>query len=360
MSSSAQKRLFDDDPLPWELADEADVECAEVVFNRPMEQAFSYLVPAAWRGKLRAGQRVRAPLGRGDRPTIGYCVGFSRPPDTRRLKSLLEIVDREPLLTPHMLELTRWIGEHYLCSWGQALNTVVPAGVKNYAGTRMRTYFSVDEEALAALDAVQLPAKQAAVIAALQSAGEPLESKEIQQLANCGSGPITTLKKRGLLRTTRRRAANPPAPIGEVQRETDITLNPEQQTALETILDVLRAQRHDTLLLHGVTGSGKTEVYIQAIREVVAYGRQAIVLVPEISLTPQTIRRFESRFDNVAVLHSHLTDVERHQQWQRISSGGVQVIVGARSAVFAPTTHLGLIVIDEEHATPFKQETTPR
>jgi primosomal protein N' (replication factor Y) len=113
-------------------------------------------------------------------------------------------------------------------------------------------------------------------------------------------------------------------------------------------------------LLHGVTGSGKTEVYIQAIREVVSYGRQAIVLVPEISLTPQTIRRFRRRFASVAVLHSHLSDAERHWHWQQIASGSVEVVIGARSAVFAPTPNLGLIVIDEEHETTFKQETTPR
>ncbi|MFM7833232.1 MAG: DEAD/DEAH box helicase, partial [Planctomycetaceae bacterium] len=112
--------------------------------------------------------------------------------------------------------------------------------------------------------------------------------------------------------------------------------------------------------LHGVTGSGKTEVYIQAIREVVSYGRQAIVLVPEISLTPQTIRRFRSRFGSVAVLHSHMTDTERHRQWQSIAAGGVQVVVGARSAVFAPVPHPGLIVIDEEHEPSFKQDSTPR
>ncbi|MCA9048798.1 MAG: primosomal protein N', partial [Planctomycetaceae bacterium] len=111
---------------------------------------------------------------------------------------------------------------------------------------------------------------------------------------------------------------------------------------------------------HGVTGSGKTEVYIRAIREVVSYGRQAIVLVPEISLTPQTIRRFRSRFRSVAVLHSHMTDSERHWQWQQIAQGNVEVIVGARSAVFAPTPHLGLIVIDEEHEPTFKQDSTPR
>src|SRR4029078_2563757 len=126
------------------------------------------------------------------------------------------------------------------------------------------------------------------------------------------------------------------------------------------IVAELREQKHKTFVLHGVTGSGKTEVYIRAIREVVGYGRQAIVLVPEISLTPQTIRRFQSRFGSVAVLHSHLSDADRHRHWQQIAQGRVQVVVGARSAVFAPTPHLGLIIIDEEHETTFKQETTPR
>ncbi len=114
------------------------------------------------------------------------------------------------------------------------------------------------------------------------------------------------------------------------------------------------------MLIHGVTGSGKTEVYLQACQEVAAFGRQAIVLVPEISLTPQTLERFRSRFDRVAVLHSHLSDADRHQQWQRIADGHVQVVVGAQSAIFAPTPHLGLVVLDEEHEGSFKQDTAPR
>ena len=119
-------------------------------------------------------------------------------------------------------------------------------------------------------------------------------------------------------------------------------------------------RRFAPFLIHGVTGSGKTEVYLSAIEQVVARGREAIVLVPEISLTPQTIRRFRRRFDRVAVLHSHLSDVERHRHWQSIAAGEVEVVVGARSAIFAPARRLGLIVIDEEHESTFKQETVPR
>ncbi|HEX4412816.1 MAG TPA: primosomal protein N', partial [Lacipirellulaceae bacterium] len=139
-----------------------------------------------------------------------------------------------------------------------------------------------------------------------------------------------------------------------------LELNPDQVQALATIRAALAAAKHETILIHGVTGSGKTEVYIQAIEDVVRFGRQAILLVPEISLTPQTVGRFRARFDRVAVLHSHLSDVERHEHWRRIARGEVEVVVGARSAIFAPTPHLGLIVLDEEHESSFKQETAPR
>ena len=143
-------------------------------------------------------------------------------------------------------------------------------------------------------------------------------------------------------------------------RQQALKLNQDQQAALDTIIAALDAARHQTVLIHGVTGSGKTEVYIRAIDHLIHFGRQAIVLVPEISLTPQTQQRFRARFDRVAVLHSHMSDAERNWHWQRIAKGEVQVVVGARSAVFAPTPHLGLIVLDEEHDSSFKQDKLPR
>ena len=156
--------------------------------------------------------------------------------------------------------------------------------------------------------------------------------------------------------TAERLDASQHAETAATAREDHLELNPDQRPALAAILAPLEAGRHETILVHGVTGSGKTEVYIQAIQEVIRFGRQAIVLVPEISLTPQTVERFRSRFGDVAVLHSHLSDAERHWHWQRIAEGDVPVVVGARSAIFAPTPHLGLIVLDEEHESSFKQE----
>ncbi len=144
------------------------------------------------------------------------------------------------------------------------------------------------------------------------------------------------------------------------QRTTARALSVDQRIALAEVLQALESLQHQTILMHGVTGSGKTEVYMQAIERTLKFGRQAIVLVPEISLTPQTRQQFTARFGDVALLHSHMSDAERHFQWRRIFDGEVSVIVGPRSAVFAPTPNLGLIIIDEEHETSFKQETMPR
>ena len=188
-----------------------------------------------------------------------------------------------------------------------------------------------------------------------------MTSPDLARAAKCTPGPITTLRRKGLLRARTIRQTSQPYVEPAVAREQHLVLNPDQQKGLDVILGTLRACQHRTILIHGVTGSGKTEVYIQAIQEVIRYGRQAIVLVPEISLTPQTVERFRSRFGAVAVLHSHLTGrpaarpLAAYRRWR-----GGRWWWGARSAIFAPTSHLGLIVLDEEHESSFKQETSPR
>jgi len=355
-----QQNLFGAEPLPWEEADRDDLLCAQVVFNRPLDVPFDYLIPDELRGRIEPGQRIKAPFGRGDHLIVGYCVGVGKPKHTDGLKRLHSLIDAKPLLTPQMLELTRWIAERYLCGWGQVLDMVVPAGVKNRAGTREVLMLSLNPEEIARHPDAKLPVKQQAVLDVLAKAQKPMQLEQVARLAGCGTAPITALRRKKFIVATLERT-EPGDPEGELSQPTnDLVLNPDQERVLTRILAALREQRYQTFLLYGVTGSGKTEVYIRAIREVVEYGRQAIVLVPEISLTPQTIRRFRSRFESVAVLHSHLSDAERHRHWQQIAAGRVQVVVGARSAVFAPTPHLGLIVIDEEHETSFKQDITPR
>jgi len=354
--------LFEFADLPeWEQAAAEDVQVAEVVFNLPLEKPYTYSIPDEFRELLRSGMRVKAPLGRGNRTVIGYCVKVRQAESAvRKLKPIEEVLDTEPLLDVHMLELTRWISERYLCGWGQVLESVIPAGVRRKSGTRLISSFELSPNANRIIAAARLPEKQQAVVDVLLKAEGPLAATRLCELADCGPGPLNTLKKKGILSAIRVRSEIAGGMQGDVEVTEDLILNSQQQDTLNQIIASLQSGEHRTMLLHGATGSGKTEVYIRAIREVVSYGRQAIVLVPEISLTPQTIRRFRSRFTSVAVLHSHMSDSERHWQWQQIASGEIEVIVGARSAVFAPTPNLGLIVIDEEHEPTFKQDNTPR
>ncbi|GIX03009.1 MAG: primosomal protein N' [Planctomycetaceae bacterium] len=346
---------------PWERANARDRWFAEVVFPLPVDTIFRYEVPSAFVEQLQPGCRVEAPWGHRAEPMIGYCVGLTREaPAVRTWKSLTGLLDTHPLLDAQLLALTRWMAEYYLCSWGQVLDAVIPAGVKTRAGTRQVVQYTLTDTYRECWHELRLTPKQRAIVSILASAPSPLPADEICRLADCGLSPLQTLTQRGVLRAERSRTLPNLQPASTISSPPDLVLHSDQRHALHAILQAIRGGQATTFLLHGVTGSGKTEVYIRAIQEVVQQGRQAIVLVPEISLTPQTIQRFRQRFPRVSVLHSHLTDVERHSYWHSISQGEVQVVVGARSAIFAPTPHLGLIVIDEEHESSFKQENIPR
>ena len=359
--SNQQRTLFDVGPPPVEVEDSSLRRIASIVFSSGPAKEFDYLVPDALADKVAVGRRVRVPFGAGDRLVVGYCVQVqTRPVGRRRLKAIREVIDARTLLPPAMLQLTHWIADHYLCDWGQVLEAVVPAGVRIQAGTRPAVLLTVAADASGRIGELHLPPKQAAVLKVLAASLEPMPLAEVMRAANCTQAPISSLRQKGLVQARTGRVAQQRASDAAIARQQPLRLNPDQQQALDTILELLHSGNQQTVLIHGVTGSGKTEVYIQAIERVVAAGRQAIVLVPEISLTPQTVERFRQRFDGVAVLHSHLSDADRHWHWQQIVDGAIQVVVGARSAIFAPTPRLGLVVLDEEHETSFKQETAPR
>ena len=356
-----QSSLFDREPEAWEL-DEAREKCvARVVFASGFEDALDYIVPDDQRGKLLPGSRVRVPLGRSNRTVVGYCVAVEvRSVGSMRLKEIQRVVDPKPLLSQRMLDLTKWMSSYYLASWGKVIESVIPAGVREGAGIRAEKVFHIAHDVAEPHVLKQLPAKQRALFTTLQKAAEPISQQELLKLVGCTAAPLRALEKKGIIRPTRRLVQRAPETQERIEKPAPVTLHTMQQAAVDSVVSCLRGGIYKTFVLHGVTGSGKTEVYIRAIEETIQYGRQAIVLVPEISLTPQTRRRFRARFRNVAVLHSHLSDAERNWHWQRIASGEVEVIVGARSAVFAPTRRLGLIVLDEEHDGSFKQDSIPR
>jgi primosomal protein N' (replication factor Y) len=358
MSHTMQRELFSSESSASEL--KADLY-ADVVFDRPLDHAFTYAVGPELSAQIAVGKRVRAPFGRGDKAAIGYCVRLSETPPEREVKELVAVLDDEPLLTEHLLRLTRWMADYYLCGWGQVLNAVVPSGARDKAGTRSLIFVEPVAEAEAVDNPTELTAKQKAVLELLRKASKPVEQRQLARQAKCGQGPIDALVLKGLARRVARRIDR--FVDGTVEEETPhgpIVLNEDQQKVWNQLEPTLKQGGFHAYLLHGVTGSGKTEIYLRAIEEVIRQGKEALVMVPEISLTPQTIQRFRGRCGEVAVLHSHLGNAERGGHWRRVAAGHAQIIVGARSAVFAPAKRLGLIVVDEEHENTFKQDTTPR
>ncbi|MEX2170447.1 MAG: primosomal protein N' [Pirellulales bacterium] len=362
-----QQSLFDTEPLPWEADDAAQQVVATVVLSTGPPGEFDYLVPVEMRNDrsrdafVEPGRRLRVPMGKGNRLITAYCVRVeTKPSGSRKLKSVAIVIDSVSLLSPAMLRLTHWMAEYYLCPWGQVLEAVVPSGVRVQAGTRDVTLLFLPTKVAARLTQLDVTDTQRKVLETLATSPKPLSPPELARIAKCSMAPIQALRKLGLIDRRMERLDTREVAAEAVAREPAKQLHAEQERALATILAAFDSGKHQTILVHGVTGSGKTEVYIQAIEKAVSFGRQAIVLVPEISLTPQTVGRFRERFDRVAVLHSHQSDVERHRHWRRIVRGEVEVVVGARSAIFAPLPHLGLIIIDEEHESSFKQDSAPR
>ena len=335
---------------------------AAVAVNVPLDKAFHYAVPRPLQGVLEPGMRVRVPFGR--RTMVGYCVGLTDRPEVAKCKEIIQVLDKEPIFHAHTLALTRWAATYYCCGWGEALEAMLPAGVRKARSSRAITLvrpLKSPEQLQAEAERIEKRApRRSRTLWVLSTVTGEITMSELMQASGATGDIVAALAKQGLVRKRKERVAAD-ALAGLYTGRTDpLPPTPEQKAALDKIHVKLDAHTFGVVLLYGVTGSGKTEVYLQALRRVVDEGRQGIVLVPEISLTPQTVRRFCARFDNVAVLHSRLTMAERRTQWHRIRSGEAEVVIGARSAVLAPTRSLGLLVVDEEHENSFKQESVPR
>lgn len=325
----------------------------------------TYAIPVELEG-LAAGERVIVPLGRGDTPTPGYVVeiSVSIDIDPDHIKPIAQRDKAESHLTPQLLQLAKWISSYYCAPIGMTLASMLPAAVKRNVGSVKRVMIDLGDPL--PLDE-KLPAKQRhvlQVLAALPAERRPIEIRELTALAELKTaGSIKRLIDRGLLEVSHRTAVEAEWSSQAVDDRVPERLTAEQKKVVEEIGGVLD-EGFSTHLLFGVTGSGKTEVYIRLIEKIVAAGKTALMLVPEISLTPQTAGRLIGRFPRhrVAVLHSGLTAAQRHQQWSLVESGQAEIVLGARSATFAPIPEgrLGLIIVDEEHDGSYKQDQVPR
>ena len=358
-----QGELFSNELAPWEIDAAAETPCVAVAFPEAPFGPFDYRIPDELSSAIQPGMRVIVPLGKGNREIVGYTLSIQISNHPKELlKPVLRVIDPHPLCNASLLQLIQWMSRYYLVPVGQVFEAAVPAGVRAGAGTRNQTLLKPTLQAADDSLVKSLPIKQRQTLQQLILADEPLSQDQLKHLAQCSEGVIKKLRETGFIEAyTERVMQFGKESIPEVhQRVLPPALSSDQRIALKTIHAAIDSGEHETILLHGVTGSGKTEVYMQAMEQVISYGRQAIVLVPEISLTPQTRSRFQNRFNSVAVLHSNMSGPERHYQWKRIAEGAVQVIVGPRSAIFAPTPYLGLIILDEEHENTFKQESLPR
>jgi primosomal protein N' (replication factor Y) len=330
---------------------------ARVSLEIALRKEFDYLIPAELVGQVDVGSRVLVPFG--PRKILGVVTAVAEESGQTRLKPILKVIGAQTLVTPKVLQLARWIGEYYCCAPEIALKSVLPEAVrKEDASWRERLFVRV----LPLIgEFPKLPKRQQDVWNLLEERREILLS-ELVELAATTAATVRKLEDRGLVSITNEISERDPYANETILASQPLVVNPSQAVALENI----KAAAGGTFLLHGVTGSGKTEVYLQAIAHALEQGKGAIVLVPEIALTPQTVERFKARFSSgplqtlVAVLHSHLSAGERHDEWHKIRQGRARIVIGARSAIFAPVEPLGLIIVDEEHEQTYKQEEAPR
>ena len=341
------------------------VSAAKYWIDRP----YDYLVPEELEARVAPGVRVYVPFSIGNRRAEGVVLSVSDQSERDKLKPILAVLDEAPILTPDQIQLALFMCERFFCTFYEAVKAILPAGLWfKDDGTRRTNDKTVEmarlaisgEEASALAQEKRRRSRAQAELLDMLCSFDALPVKDL--LLHCGTtrAPLKALVTQGVVETYEREVFRRPIVPPEELREIPV-LNEEQRAAFEGLSSLAGSGEAKAALLLGVTGSGKTSVYVHLIREQLDRGRSAILLVPEIALTPQMLQTFSDHFgDEVAVLHSSLPIGERYDEWKRIRYGKAHLVIGTRSAIFAPVQDLGIVIIDEEQEETYRSESTPR
>jgi len=334
-----------------------------------LDRRFQYKIPQRYEESITIGTPVKIPFGKGNRVIKGYVVGISDVPkwDTDKMKYITEIEKRGISASEQLLTLAYWIKEKYGSTFNEAIRTVLPVkkSVKSVENRIISLKLDKDKakSVLAELEGKKNAAARVRLLKELIDR-EYVYFSEVKSRINISMQTVNSLLAAGVINIDNERVYRNPVNSESCADEPDrdvINLNSEQQMVVSSIVNDYQSGKRDTHLIHGVTGSGKTEVYMSIMDYVISQGKQVIMLIPEIALTYQTVNRFYKRFgDRVSILNSRMSAGERFDQYERVSKGEIDIIIGPRSALFVPFERLGLIVIDEEHEDSYKSEKPPK
>ena len=342
---------------------------AEVIINRSakkLNRTFDYNIPKELEELVIIGSTVLIPFGKSSNLVEGYVIGIKEN-TTFEVKDIVQIKHN---LTESQIELAKWMAKRYFCNLSDCINQMITPGTKNKnAKNNVQdkkinvVYLKKDiEEIQFDIEVGKIKSEKQKKVLQFLKNNEEVTIPEIELYAGGTRAIIKTLEKNGYIEIVEKKVERNPLADKQVEKTNNLPLTNEQKNAFEKVKDKILKNEYEEFLLYGVTGSGKTEVYLQLIGEALKQGKTAIVLVPEISLTPQMIDRFIARFnkEEIAVLHSKLSIGERYDEWNKIKEGKAKIIIGARSAIFAPTENIGIIIIDEEHDSSYKSEAVPK
>ncbi len=350
---------------------------AEVIINRTakkLNRTFDYHVPEELEGLVFVGSKVLVPFGKGKKLEEAFVVKLKN--KTNYPNEMKDIARLEEQLKDEQIQLAKWMAKRYFCNLSDCIKLMLTPGTRNknkqkriQEKTKNSVYLSKTIEAIEFdIETGKIKSeKQKKVIHFLQD-NRGATIPEIEMLTSCSRAIVNTLIKNGYLEIVEEKIERNPLNFKDLEliRKTETTeklvLTKEQENAYQKVEKKMEENAYHAFLLYGVTGSGKTEIYLQLIQTALEKGKTAILLVPEISLTPQMLNRFMARFEKkeIAVLHSKLTIGERHDEWERIREGKAKIVIGARSAIFAPVENIGIIIIDEEHDSSYKSEANPK